>query len=96
MPSKQYLNEAEKVIITTLKAERYSNRAIAQRINRTHSVVSSFLKKGSDYGKKKCTKGNTKVSNRQKNQLITVARTSNFTSRQLVSELELPIKKSQV
>lgn len=96
MPSKQYLNEAEKVIITTLKAESYSNRAIAQKINRSHSVVNNFLKKGSNYGKKMYTKGNTKVSNRQKNQLIKVACTGNFTSRQLVSELELPIKKSQV
>lgn len=95
MPRQKYLNEAEKSVINALKAEGFSNRAIGSKIHRSSTVVDNFLKKGANYGKKARTKGNSKITNRQKNQLIKLASSGNYTSMQLVNELQLPIKKTR-
>lgn len=96
MPSGKYLNESEKAVIIALNNENYSYRDIAAKIGRSHQVVSRFLKKGASYGIKKKTKGRGKLSNRQKNQLIALARTGKYTSVQLIETLDLPIGRSQV
>ena len=96
MPRGKYLNEAEKTTILTLHAENLSNRAIAVRTNRSHKVVGDFLKKKGKYGQKKPTKGNSKISTRQKNRLIALARKGKHTAGQLIADLDLPISVSQV
>lgn len=95
MPRQKYLNEAEKSVINALKAVGFSNRAIGSKIHRSSTVFDNFLKKGVNYGKKTRTKGNSKITNRQKNKLIKLASFRNYTSMQLVNELELPIKKTR-
>ena len=70
MPKGKYLNETEKAVIDQLKSIELSNRDIAKRINRDEKVVRNYLAKGKDYGKKKKTKGNTKITNRDKNRAI--------------------------
>jgi transposase len=96
MPSGKYLSDAEKAVIKTLHDENCSISFIASRVHRSRHVVSNFLKKKGDYGKKKKTKGNTKITNRQKNQLIKLATSEKFTAKELIAELDLPIKKARV
>ena len=70
MPKGKYLNETENAVIDQLKSIELSNRDIAKRINRDEKVVRNYLAKGKDYDKKKKTKGNTKITNRDKNRAI--------------------------
>lgn len=62
-------------------------------------MISNYLKKGDNYGKKKPTKGSTKITNRQKNQLIQLASKGpedrNLTCNEMIKELGLPIKKDR-
>lgn len=95
MPRAKYLTEAEKAQIDVLRARGESIRQIASTIERSHSVVENYIKKGASYGVKAPTKGNTKVSKRDKNRIIQLASTGNFTSRGIISELDLPITKQR-
>lgn len=97
MPSGKYLTESERAVIDELHGLGLSATAIGKRIKRSQCVISSFLKKGDDYGKKKRTYGNTKITNRQRNQLIQLASQDpvdkNLTLNEMIRELGLPIKK---
>lgn len=95
MPSGKYLTEVEKGQITVLRGQGLSIQQIADQINRSGKVVHNFLRKGDNYGKKAATKGNTKTSNRQKNQLLALASKGKLNSKEMITELGLPIKKSQ-
>lgn len=91
MPKGTYLADTEKAVIDQLHSLNISNREIARRIGRSHRVVGNYIQKGNSYGDKKKTKGNSKITNRQKNQLIALASAGNHSSRELVAELGLPI-----
>lgn len=95
MPGGKYLNEVERTNIDLLRNLGMSNRQIASQINRSLNVVNNYFKKGANYGVKMATKGNSKLSNRQKNRIIQLASTGNFTSAQINSELGLPITKQR-
>lgn len=96
MPIGKYLNEGEKATITVLREQGLSNNQISKAIRRSAKVVNNFVTKGENYGKKAATKGNTKVTNRQKNQLLALASTGNHSSTEMVAKLDLPIKSRQV
>lgn len=93
MPKAKYLNQSEKLLITALKRQGLSNRQIAIEIERSHTVVDNFLAKVENYGKKLPTKGKTKMTKRQVNQLLTLASTGKYTANEMIAQLDLPIKK---
>lgn len=62
-------------------------------IDQLHSL--GYLKLGKDYGKRTATKGNSKLTNRQKNQLIRLASIGTLTSKEMINELDLPIGARQ-
>lgn len=94
MPFGKYLNEVEKALIDERHSLGMSSRKIAARIKRSQCVVCNYLKKGTEYGAKKNEKGVTKISPRQKNQLIKSA--VEHSANEMIKELGLPIKKAQV
>lgn len=95
MPRAKYLTELEKAQIDFLRRQGLSNRRIANEIERSATVVDNFVAKGEHYGKKAATKGNTKTSKRQRNQLLRLASTGKHTANEMIAELGLPIKKRQ-
>lgn len=96
MPKEKYLSEVEKEQIRFLLRQGLSNRQIAKEIERSAKVVNNFVAKGENYGKKSATQGKSKISKRQKNQLLALASTGKFTANEMISKLDLPIQKNQV
>lgn len=96
MAKAKFLSESEKAVIDQLKAEGYSNRAIALKIHRSECSVRTYMKRGEDYGRNQKTRGNTKISKREKSRLIALASTGTRSSAEIVHDLQLPIQKRQV
>lgn len=96
MPKEKYLSDSEKAVIDQLLTLGLSYRDIGRRINRSDHVVRNYVNLGSEYGKKKKTKGNIKITNRQKNQLVQLASSGKYSTHEMVKELDLPIGKRQV
>lgn len=92
----KFLTEPEKAVIDQLKALNLSNREISRRIDRSLCVVNNYIKKSENYGQRAKTKGNTKITSRQKNQLIQLASTGEYSANELIAKLDLPIKKKAV
>lgn len=83
-------------MIHELKDFGLSNRKIAKRINRGETVVRNFLKKGESYGVRKKNKGNSKISNRDRNRIIELGETGRFNASEIKQELDLPITRRRV
>ena len=64
MPTGKYLSEAERAQILALQVNKIKICDIATTICRSRHAVDNFLKNTDGYGKKKKTRGNTKVSSR--------------------------------
>lgn len=94
MPSGKFLSASEKALIDCLRRQGLSNRKIATEINRSACVVNNYFAKGKTYGQKNKTKGNSKVTKRQKNQLLGLASKGKHTINEMIDELQLPIKKT--
>ena len=56
------LSDDENTSIRIYKEIRISNRQTAKKIERSKTVIRNFLIKGSKYGQKKPTRGNTKLN----------------------------------
>lgn len=95
MPKGNFLSDLEKGKITFLVQQGLSRRQIAAEIGRSTRVVQNYITKGENYGKRSKTKGNTKISNRQKNQLLALASKGKHTGNEMIAELCLPIKKRE-
>lgn len=96
MPSGKRLTDAEQFSIKLFKDEGYSNRQIAIRINRSETVIRNFLKKGNTYGVKAPTKGNKKLSLRQKGQIRHEATQNRLSSKEIKDKLNLPVTPRQI
>lgn len=83
-------------MVRELKKDGKSNREIARRIGRSEAVIRNVLKKGNAYGVKKKTKGNSKISNRDRNRIIQLGETGNYSAAQIKEELSLPITNKRV
>ena len=92
----KYLTELEKAVVRELKKDGKSNREIARRIGRSEAVIRNVLKKSNAYGVKKKTKGNSKISNRDRNRIIQLGETGNYSAAQIKEELSLPITNKRV
>ena len=96
MPRGKKLNDNEKSRIDAFKEIGLSNLEISRRINRSEHVVRSYIKLGKDYGKPIPKKGNTKISNRQKNRIRAEAAQNKLNAAEIVKKLDLPIKQRRV
>lgn len=91
MPRGTRLTEEEQEAIRLLMEEGYKNRQIALRMSRSEAVVRNFKKSGENYGLKAATKGNSKLTHRQKGEIRQEAIDNKLTCRQIKDKLELPI-----
>lgn len=85
--------------ITFLRSQTHvklSNREITREIGRSETVIRNFLKKGVNYGKKAKTKGNTKLTLRQKGQILDEATKNRLNCRQIKDTLALPTTKQYI
>lgn len=90
------LTEEERRIITLFKAEGYSNRSIAKKINRSEKVIRNFLGKGEQYGVKRPTKGRSKISLRLKGQIRNEATKNRLSCSQIKDKLNVPVTPRQI
>lgn len=90
------LDEVEKGQIQVLADTGLSNREIARKINRSEKVVRNYVKNPQRYGIKKRTKGNSKLSARQKGQIQEEATKNHLNCRQIIAKLDLPVNKATV
>lgn len=96
MPKGKFLDETERRLILELKDVGQSNRAIAKRIGRGETVVRNFLKKGENYGIRKKNKGNSKITNRERNRIIQLGEAGELDSSGIKKELGLSITTRRV
>lgn len=96
MPKAKYLNDEERVLVSVYHEEGYSNREIGRKIGRSEGVVRAFLKKADNYGIKKATKGNTKLSQRDKNKIKYEATKNFLNCTQIKNKLGLPVTAKHI
>lgn len=95
MGKAKFLSESERAVIDQLHSLNMSNRLIASRINRSECAVRNYLRLGQEYGRNQKTKGNTKISKRQRTQLIALGSRGIRSAAEMVQDLALPIKRWQ-
>lgn len=100
MPAGKYLSVEEMAKIRAWTDPRTPARpSISQMalwLNRSRKVVQNFLKLGDQYGRKPATKGNTKLTMRQKQQILQEAIQHRCNSTEIRSNLQLPVTSSHV
>ncbi|CAK9806319.1 Transposable element Tc3 transposase [Anthophora plagiata] len=96
MPRGNFLSESEKASKAILNKRGESNRKIAKEIHRSECVVRNFLKMKENYGKKCSTKGNSKITKREKNIIFYEATKNRLVASQIVAKMQLPITKRRV
>lgn len=90
------LNGAEIGAIELYKEWGMSNRKIATTIGRSEAVIRNYLKKGDEYGMIYKTKGNSKLTDQQKGQIVTESNENNLTAKQIIDKLDLPVTKQHI
>jgi len=90
------LTEKERGRIDGLREAGLSISAIAKRTNRSRDAVSRYLQDPEGYGKRKKTKGNTKLSPHATRHLLREGAKGNSSAAQLKFQLSLPVSKRRV
>ena len=90
------MSDDEKTSIRIYKEIGFFNRQTAQKIGRSETVIRNVLKKGSKYGQKKPTLGNTKLNSRQRGQIRLEATKNRLNAKQIKQKLDLPVTKQHV
>lgn len=100
MPNGKYLTPEEKakIIVWTdpRDARRLSQREIARRLGRSRCVVQNFLAKGGNYGWKPATRGNKKLTNRQRVRIVEEAVQNRLNASEIKQKLDLPVTRQHV
>uniref|UniRef100_A0A914QHT3 Transposase n=1 Tax=Panagrolaimus davidi TaxID=227884 RepID=A0A914QHT3_9BILA len=97
MPKGKELTDVEKGKILALHNENISTRGIAKRIKRSQKVVVSYLKNPEGYGLKKHKRGRkSKLTRRQKNQVIQAASNSTKSTKEIKEDLDLCVHRETV
>lgn len=91
-----YLNDEERIQIRIYKEEGYSNRAIAKKIGRSECVIRNLIKKGINYGIKKKTKGNKKLTKKQIRAIKRLATKKKLNCSQVKVKLGLPVTRQHI
>jgi len=73
-----------------------SNRAIAKKINRSSGLIDNFINQRDNYGKNWKSSRNSKLTKRQKSNILMYASRKKVTSAQIVADLDLPVQKRRV
>ena len=96
MPRKKPPTFEERGKILAFKETGLSNRAIAKKINRSHSVVDNFIRLKENYNKKKSTGRPEKLSNRDKRIILRNASNSALSVRNIMDESAIDRTKTSV
>lgn len=96
MPRNCELSDYERGTIDGLRASNLSYRQIAERINRSHTVVQHYLNNRENYGQNRRTGRPPKLSERIKRHIINTPSNSTIPVRKLANDLHLNVKKSTV
>lgn len=100
MPAGKYLSREEKSKIEAWTDPRNPTRpSISQMalwLDRSRRVVQNFIRLGDKYGEKKPTKGNRKLTMRQKQQIIQEAIQNRCNSTEIRHNLQLPVTSQHV
>ncbi len=91
MPAGKYLTDYVKGQIIAYHNSGKKQREIGQLINRSQTVVKNFLLKKENYGIKKPTKGNSKLTSQDKRQILWKARSKKLTSTQIKANLNVSV-----
>ena len=93
MPKATQLSESEKRFILDLHKNKCSHREIAKKINRSKTVVTSFLKDPIKYGSKKRTGRRRKVDERTKRHVLRAASNKSISCAKIITELNLKVSR---
>lgn len=93
MPKATQLTEIEKHFILDLNKNKCSHREIAKKINRSKTVVTSFLKDPLKYGSKKRTGRKRKVDERAKRHILRAASNKSISCAKIITELNLKVSR---
>lgn len=100
MPSGKYLSVEERAKIDAWRDPRnvqvLSMGEIGRRLNRSTKAVSNYITKGSNYGLKKKTRGNSKLNQRQVNCIIQEAVKNRMNATEIRAKLNLPVTSKHV
>jgi transposase len=96
MPKGNHLSQEEQRSILELKRAGLNNSEIARQLQRSESVVRSFLKKPLGYYNQRPKRVRRKLSEAAKRNLIREASKGKLSSKGLISAQNLPIGKSRV
>lgn len=100
MPGGKYLSVEEKSKIEAWTDPRsqvkVSIRQMALWLNRSRKVVQNFIRLGESYGQKKPTKGNKKLTMRQRQQIIQEAVQNRANATEIRAKLHLPVTSQHV
>jgi transposase len=91
MPAGKYLTEYEKGLIDGYHQSGLHQRDIASLINRSKTVVANYLAKKENYGVKKPTKGNTKLTRRDRSRIFREVQTNKTTAPEIKAKLNLSV-----
>lgn len=100
MPSGKYLSFEERAKIDAWMAPGLLNKpsvaSMAQMLGRSRKVITNYMTLGPNYGVKKRTKGNSKLTNRQKVQIIEEAMLRRCNAAEIRNNLQLPVTRQHV
>jgi transposase len=96
MPRGTELSDFEKGQIQALQGTGLSNRVIAKRLGRSHTIVDNFIKKGDGYGKKKRSGRRPKLSDRDKRSILRIASNSTTGARRIRDGCAQKVSKNTV
>jgi len=96
MPKGLSLSESEKGQIKAYNEQGKSSRWIARKLGRSHDVINCYLKNPETYGTRKSTGRKSKLSDREKRQILRKASNSLISCDKIKCELDLQVHRSTV
>ena len=96
MPKRSQLNDVEKGKIEAFHQEKVGIREIARRIGRSHQVVLNYLKSPAGYGKNRKKSHKSKLSERDKREIVRIASNSQKPLQQIRQELNLSVCRETI
>lgn len=96
MPKGKRLSEYEKGKIDGLKEEGWSNRKIAKEIERSRCVIDNYINLRENYGQKKSSGRNKKLTRRDERAIVRLAIKKKFGSRRILSSLDVNCSRSTI
>jgi IS30 family transposase len=96
MPKGKVLTEREKGQIEAFHQEKVGIREIARRIGRSHQVVMNFLANPKGYGKTKRKPRKSKLSDRDRREIVRMASNTSKSLAQIKQNLKLDVSRETI